>query len=276
MRRNGTVLLLLGALALTGCSARAGTASVPARAGTEAVARWHPVADLAFTTPDAVPVTPGSPVTAGPSPAGAGSGTPSRSAAGRSPAPSGGTGEDLRDGLLGDADVPAGFVPVAIATSHNGKVSIGGGSFPGCPALEPMTTNETTSAAVTYAQGAIGPYFTDAIVRFPAGKAPEAMARLRSTAGSCQTFDQQLAGISVRFRLAAIQPPAGLGDDTIGLRMTGSTDVGLSVAADIIAIRRGDYVLWLNDTTVGSTPPGLAAGLAPAAAGRCARTLTSC
>lgn len=182
-------------------------------------------------------------------------------------------GTDLRAGLI---DAPDGFTPVAVATSHTGKVSIGGGSFPGCPALEPMTTDETTSAAVTYAQGVMGPYLTHAIVRFPAGQANDAMTSLRSTVASCKTFEQQLAGVSVRFTLAATQPPVKLGDDTVGLRMTGTTDIGIDVVADIIAVRRGDIVIWLNDTTIGTTSAGLAASLAPGAVQRCAEKITGC
>ncbi|MGI5241855.1 hypothetical protein [Dactylosporangium sp. CA-139066] len=182
-------------------------------------------------------------------------------------------GDDLRGGLI---DAPAGFTPVAVASSHNGKVSIGGGSFPGCPALEPMTTDETTSAAVTYAKGVMGPYLTHAIVKFPAGQAVEAMTRLRGTVDSCKAFDQQLAGVSVKFSLAATQPPAGLGDDAAGLRMTGSTDIGIDVVADIVAVRRGDVVIWLNDTTIGTDPAGLAGSLAAGAAQRCHEKITGC
>jgi hypothetical protein len=182
-------------------------------------------------------------------------------------------GDDLQPGLI---DAPDGFTPVAVATSHNGKVSIGGGSFPGCPALEPMTTDETTSAAVTYAKGVMGPYLTHAVVRFPAGKAGEAITQLRSTVAACKDFDQQLAGISVKFSLAADQPPAGLGDDAVGLRMTGTTDIGIDVVADIVAVRRGDVVIWLNDTAIGSSPAGLADRLAAEAAQRCHEKITGC
>jgi hypothetical protein len=281
MRRNGPALLLAATLtALAGCSAPAGADAAP---------RWHAVADIEAASPGNPAETASPSAGSSPAPGSAGSGSPGASApGGTGPAtgvsPGGtapraggtGTSEDLRDGLLGAADVPAGFAPVAVASSHTGKVNIGGGNFPGCPALEPMTTDETSSAAVTYANGAMGPYLTHAIVRFPAGGAAEAMAQLRSTVAACQNFDQQLAGISVRFRVAATQPPAGLGDEAAGLRMTGTTDVGISVAADIVAARRGNHVIWLSDTTLGTAPAGFATGLAPAAAARCGQKLKGC
>ncbi|GAA2338499.1 hypothetical protein [Dactylosporangium salmoneum] len=236
--KHGAALLLLGTFAMTGYAANAGPAP-----------RWHGVADVRPAAGTAAPAVSASPAA---------------------------TDEDLRAALLGDADVPSGMTPVAMASTRTGKVSIGGGSFPGCPALEPMTTDETTSAAVTYAAGAVGPYLTHAIVRFPAGGAQDAMARLRSTTASCRSFEQQLAGITVRFTVAAADPPAGLGDDAAGLRMTGTTDIGISVGADIIAVRRHDYVIWLNDTAIGTSPAGLAASAAPAAAARCGQRLKDC
>jgi hypothetical protein len=250
-RRNGAALLLLGALALAGCSAHAGA---------ETAVRLSGVARLVAASGTGAPimVAPGS-------------------SASSSATPGTATTDDLRAALLADADLPGGgFTPVAVATSQNGKVSIGGGSFPGCPALEPMTTDETVSAAVTYARGAMGPYLTHAVVRFPAGRATEAINALRGTVTGCKSFEQQLAGISVKFTLAATRTPAGLGDEAVGLRMTGSTDIGISVTADIVAARRGDYVLWLNDTSIGTDSAGLAASLAPAAARRCAATLAGC
>jgi hypothetical protein len=236
-RTNGAALLLLGALTLTGCSQHTHA---------EAAVRLTGMTRLV---------------------AGSASGAPVMVA----PA-----ADDLRQALLGESDIPAGFTPVAVATSHNGRVSIGGGSFPGCPALEPMTTDETVSAAVTYAKGAMGPYLTHAVVRFPSAKATEAIKQLRGTVQGCRTFQQQLAGVTVRFTLTQTQTPAALGEEAVGLRMTGSTDIGISVTADIIAARRGDYVIWLNDTNIGTDSAGLATSLAPAAAKRCADTLTGC
>ena len=193
-------------------------------------------------------------------------------------APSQGS-ENLRDGLLAAGDVPNGYGLMAVVDSQNGQVSVGGGNFPGCPALEPMTTSDTSAAAVSYAAGAIGPYLTHAVVKFPAGGAVKAMESLRSTVTSCTSFEQQLAGISVKFSLAAIDVPADLkavSEDAVALRMTGTTDVGISVTADIVAARRGEYVIWLNDTTVGSAAAGIASKLAATAADRCGKTLKGC
>ncbi|WP_432968686.1 hypothetical protein [Dactylosporangium sp. CA-233914] len=243
-RRNGAALLLAGTLAvssLAGCSTRADA---------ETGLRLTGVARLAAASQSAAPVIV-APTSAGVS-------------------------DDLRQALLGAGDVPGGFTTINVASSHNGKVSIGGGSFPGCPALEPMTTDETVSAAVTYARGAMGPYLTHAVVRFPAGQATEAVQQLRGTVEGCKSFAQQLAGVSVTFTLTATQPPAGLGEETVGLRMTGGTDIGIAVTADIVAIRRGDYVIWLNDTNIGTDSAGIAQTLAPAAAKRCAATLKGC
>src|SRR3954454_12333730 len=94
-RTKGAALLLLGALALTGCSEHAGAETAVTLTG---------MARLAEAS-SAVPVM-------------------------VAPAP-----DDLRAALLAAADIPGGgFPPVAPASSHTGKVSIGGGSFPGCPA----------------------------------------------------------------------------------------------------------------------------------------------
>ena len=251
-RTHAAALLALGALALGGCSQRADARAAVRITGLARLA-------AASESPAPVIIAPGAPGNAAARPVAAPAGA-----------------DDLRPALLGPADVPAGLTPVAAATSSTGKVSLGGGSFPGCPALEPMTTDQTVSAAVTYARGAIGPYLTHAVVRFPAGQAAAAMGRLRSSVEGCRSFEQQLAGVSVRFALAATAPPAALGDETVGLRLTGVTDIGISVTADIVAARRGDYVIWLNDTTIGSDSAGLAAGLAPAAARRCAGTLRGC
>ncbi|WP_433075121.1 hypothetical protein ACQP1P_28620 [Dactylosporangium sp. CA-052675] len=255
-RTKGAALLLLGALALTGCSEHANARTAVRLTGIARLAAASSVAP--------VMVAPGAPSAGGPS-----AGAPSTGVLSAT--------DDLRAALLTDADIPGGgFTPVAVASSHNGKVSIGGGSFPGCPALEPMTTDETVSAAVTYARGAMGPYLTHAVVRFPAGQATGAIQALPSTVEGCKSFEQQLAGINVRFTLSATQPPAGLGEESVGLRMTGSTDIGISVTADIVAARRGDYVIWLNDTSIGTDSSGLAGNLAPAAAKRCAGTLPGC
>lgn len=239
IRTKGAALLLLGALSLTGCSQHASAATTLRLTGMARLAAESSGAPV-MVAPVAAP-------------------------------------DDLRAALLTGADIPGGgFTPVAVATSHNGKVSIGGGSFPGCPALEPMTTDETVSSAVTFAKGAMGPYLTHAVVRFPSGQATQALRALAGTVEGCKRFSQQLAGINVTFTLAATQTPAGLGEEAVGLRMTGSTDIGISVTADIVAARRGDYVIWLNDTSIGTDSPGLAAGLAPVAARRCAATLPGC
>jgi hypothetical protein len=182
---------------------------------------------------------------------------------------------DLRPALLTAADLPDGFVLTAAATDDDGAVSIGG-NFPGCPSLAPLTGDGTRAAAVTYSKGAVGPYLTEALVRFPAGAAVPAMDRLAAAVTTCKSFSQELAGITVRFTLAPTEPPAGLGDRAIGVRMTGDTDFGIAVTADIVAARRGDVVLWLNDMTIGTTPAGMVATLAKPAADRCVAQVKGC
>ena len=185
------------------------------------------------------------------------------------------TAADLRPALLTPADLPQGFVPVAAATDDDGSVSIGG-NFPGCPSLEPLTGDGTTAAAVTYSKGVVGPYLTHALVQFPAGGAATAMDRLTAAVSTCKTFSQQLAGITVRFDLAPTAVPPGLGDRGFGVRMTGSTDWGISVTADIVAVSRGDLVVWLTDMTVGTAPAGLIGPLAPTATDRCKTKVKGC
>lgn len=185
------------------------------------------------------------------------------------------TSEDLRPALLTPADLPGGFLPIAAAGNDDGTVTIGG-NFPGCPSLEPLTGEGTTAAAVTYSKGVVGPYLTDALVHFPAGTAVTALDRLSAAVTTCKSFSQELAGIAVRFTLAPTQVPAALGDRAFGVRMIGDTDLGITVTADIVAVRRGDYVLWLNDMTVGSAPAGLVTTLAKAAADRCAAQVKGC
>ncbi|GAB3825921.1 hypothetical protein GCM10027610_006570 [Dactylosporangium cerinum] len=183
--------------------------------------------------------------------------------------------EDLRPALLTPADLPEGFVPIAAATDDDGAVTLGG-NFPGCPSLDPVTGDGTTAAAVTYSKGAVGPYLTDALVHFPAGGAATAMDRLTAAVTTCKSFSQELAGITVRFTLTPAQVPATLGEKAFGVRMTGDTDFGIAVTADIIAVRRGDFVLWLNDMTVGTAGAGLVGTLARTAADRCAQQVKGC
>ncbi|WP_238009075.1 hypothetical protein KZZ52_25565 [Dactylosporangium sp. AC04546] len=183
---------------------------------------------------------------------------------------------DLQPGLLGAGDLPQGYIRIASVTNADGVVSIGGGDFPGCPALEPMTTERTTAAAVTYSQGITGPYLTHALVRFPSGEAATSMAKLAETATSCRRFTQNLAGVTVTFTVEPRPAPPSLADQAVALRMTGTTNVNLSVNAEIVALRRGDLVVWLNDMSIGTTPPGIAASLAKAATDRCRRTLPGC
>ncbi|MET7418619.1 hypothetical protein [Dactylosporangium sp. NPDC005555] len=183
--------------------------------------------------------------------------------------------EDLKPALLTPADLPEGFMPIAAATDDDGAVSIGG-NFPGCPSLAPVTGDGTASAAVTYSKGVVGPYLTHALVRFPAGGAAPAMDRLAEAVTTCKSFSQELAGITVRFTLAPTQVPATLGERAFGVRMTGDTDFGIKVTADIIAVRRGEFVLWLNDMTVGDAPAGMIATLAEPAADRCAQRVKGC
>ncbi len=183
--------------------------------------------------------------------------------------------EDLRPALLTPADLPEGFVPIAAATNDDGAVTLGG-NFPGCPSLDPVTGEGTTAAAVTYSKGVVGPYLTHALVHFPAGAATTAMDRLAAAVTTCKTFSQELAGITVRFTLAPTQVPATLGDRAFGVRMTGDTDFGIAVTADIIAVRRGDFVLWLNDMTVGTAGAGMVGTLAKPAADRCVQRIKGC
>ncbi|MEV0131562.1 hypothetical protein AB0H83_24240 [Dactylosporangium sp. NPDC050688] len=183
--------------------------------------------------------------------------------------------EDLRPALLTPADLPGGFVPVAAATNTDGAVTLGG-NFPGCPSLAPVTGDGTTAAAVTYSKGAVGPYLTHALVHFPAGGAAPAMDRLAAAGTTCKSFSQDLAGITVRFTLTPAQLPATLGERAVGVRMTGDTDFGIAVTADIVAIRRGEYVLWLNDMAVGTTGAGMVGTLAKTAADRCAQRAKGC
>jgi hypothetical protein len=185
------------------------------------------------------------------------------------------TAADLRPALLTPADLPEGFVPVAVAGSDDGAVTLGG-NFPGCPSLEPVTGEGTTAAAVTYSKGAVGPYLTHALVHFPAGGAATAMDRLAAAVTTCRSFSQELAGITVRFTLTPAQVPATLGERAFGVRMTGDTDFGIAVTADIVAVRRGEFVLWLNDMAVGTTGAGMVGTLAKAAADRCAQRVTGC
>jgi hypothetical protein len=182
---------------------------------------------------------------------------------------------DLRPALFTPADLPDGFVPIAAATNDDGAVSLGG-NFPGCPALEPVNGDGTTAAAVTYSRGIAGPYLTHAIVHFPAGGAATAMDRLAAAVTTCKSFSQELAGITVRFTLAPTQVPSTLGERAFGVRMLGDTDFGIAVTADIIAVRRGQFVLWLNDMTVGTAPAGLVGPLAQAAADRCVQRVKGC
>ena len=183
--------------------------------------------------------------------------------------------EDLKPALLTTADLPAGFIPMAVATDEDGAVTLGG-NFPGCPGLEPLTGKGTTAAAASFAKGFTGPYVTHAVVRLPGGGAAAAMERIAAAVASCRSFSQDLAGITVRFELATTPVPATLGDKAIGLRMTGRADFGISVTAGIVAVRRGDLVLWLNDTTVGTAPAGLAGQLAQAAVTRCVQRVSGC
>lgn len=183
--------------------------------------------------------------------------------------------EDLRPALLTPADLPQGFVPIAAATDDDGTVTLGG-NFPGCPSLDPVTGDGTRAAAVTYSKGVVGPYLTHALVHFPAGAATPAMDRLAAAVTTCKSFSQELAGITVRFTLTPTQVPATLGDRAVGVRMTGDTDFGIAVTADIIAVRRGDFLLWLNDMTVGTSGAGIIGTLAKAAADRCAQRVKGC
>jgi hypothetical protein len=183
--------------------------------------------------------------------------------------------QDLRPALLTPADLPEGFTPIAASTSDDGAVSLGG-NFPGCPSLEPVTGEGTTAAAVTYSKGVVGPYLTHALVQFPAGGAATAMDRLAAAVTTCKSFSQDLAGITVRFTLAPAQVPATLGDRAFGVRMTGDTDFGIAVTADIVAVRRGELIVWLNDMSVGTTGAGMVGTLAKAATDRCAQRVKGC
>ncbi|MEU7875117.1 hypothetical protein [Dactylosporangium sp. NPDC049140] len=57
--------------------------------------------------------------------------------------------------------------------------------------------------------------------------------------------------------LAATPTVDGLGEEAVGLRMTSSTDIGLSMTAGIVAVRRGDYVTGVAGPRV--VAPGVAA-----------------
>ncbi|MET7398785.1 hypothetical protein ABZS66_35375 [Dactylosporangium sp. NPDC005572] len=183
---------------------------------------------------------------------------------------------DLQPGLLTGGDLPPGYIRIASVTNADGAVSIDGGDFPGCPALEPMTTERTTAAAVTYSRGIAGPYLTHALVRFPPGEAAASMTRLAETATSCHRFTQNLAGVTVTFTVESLPAPPGLADQAVALRMTGTTNVDLSVNAETVALRRGDLVVWLTDMSIGPTPPGIAVSLAEAATDRCRQALPGC
>jgi hypothetical protein len=187
------------------------------------------------------------------------------------------SGEDLTKALLTPKDLPIGFVQTADTSNGNGAVGIGGGGFPGCAPLNtPLATTQTMAAAVTFAKGVMGPYVTHAVLRYPAGGATAVLTRLAEAQKSCPAFSQEMAGFTVRFQLQPAGVPP-LGDQTVGLRMTGVTDgFNISVAADIAAIRRGDLVIWLTDLSMGTTAASMVDDLARLAVARCAATLPDC
>jgi hypothetical protein len=185
-------------------------------------------------------------------------------------------GDDLPNALLTSKDLPDGFVQSGSAANGTGSVGIGGGGFPGCPPLNtPLTTAQTYAAAVTFAKGVMGPYVTHAVLRYPAGGATAVLTRLAEAQRTCPSFTQEMAGFTVNFRLQAANV-APLGDQTVGLRMVGTTDFNIAVVADIAAIRRGDLVIWLSDLSMGTSAQPMVDDLARIAVTRCAETLPDC
>jgi hypothetical protein len=101
------------------------------------------------------------------------------------------------------------------------------------------------------------------------------LTRLAEAQRTCPSFTQEMAGFTVNFRLQAASV-APLGDQTVGLRMVGTTDFNIAVVADIAAIRRGDLVIWLSDMSMGTSAQPMVDDLARIAVTRCAQTLPDC
>ena len=87
-------------------------------------------------------------------------------------------------------------------------------------------------------------------------------------------LEYRTSGLKETIVRAANVPP--LGDQTVGLRMVGTTDFNIAVVADIAAIRRGDIVIWLSDMSMGTSAQSMVDELARIAVTRCAETLPDC
>ncbi|MDR7320566.1 MULTISPECIES: hypothetical protein [Catenuloplanes] len=164
------------------------------------------------------------------------------------PAPS---SETLRGALLTGGDLD-GFT----VTGEPGQSS----DMAGCTALDSdFSAGAQSAAEVLLSNGPTGPFVRERLRRLTTPAAQAAVRRVRSAASGCATYtatDAQLGAVTFTVRTLGGVP--GLGAETAAVRITmAPARVAVKVYQDLVITRRGDVILMVSATMVGTPDDAL-------------------
>jgi hypothetical protein len=179
--------------------------------------------------------------------------------------------------LIGIRDLPAGYRPVATGADSMSLPGIGSGSgLRGCPPLAGHAPRPSRSTAAVFSKGPTGPYVASVLLRYGNGGAKAVIETLDAARRHCRWVGYAVSGNDVQFRISTLRVPP-MRDRVVPLHLSGRAGmIGIPVTANIVAVRRGGFVLVTAEFAVGAQVDGLAAHLAPLTVRRCAERVRGC
>lgn len=191
--------------------------------------------------------------------------------------PAGAVARPADRALITQRDLPPGYRQVDSANDTVASLGIGTGkALRGCPALS-MSRQPVRSTSAVYAKGPTGPYVAALALRYAPGGAAATIEALDAARRHCHfvTYRSQVG--AVRFGITTL-PMRPLRARTVPIHLSGRTSgmVRVSVEADLVAVRRGDFVLVSAEFAIGRRLDGIAPRIAPLTLARCARQIRGC
>ena len=176
--------------------------------------------------------------------------------------------------LITERDLPPGYHQVGSDAGNTVSSLASGHGLRGCPAASSRPAAHTTAAV--FAKGPAGPYVATMVMRYAPGGA-EAAIDAFDQVRKCHALTFPYQGLDIRFTVGTL-PMRPMRDRTVSIQFRGRIDtvITLSVAGDVVAVRRGDLVLVTSEFAVGSQIDDSATRLAPVMVARCARLIRDC
>jgi hypothetical protein len=179
--------------------------------------------------------------------------------------------------LITERDLPPGYQQVDSGNDTVASLGIGtGNALRGCPALG-MSRRPVRSTSAVFAKGPTGPYVAALALRYAPGGARATMEALDAARRHCNFVIYRSQVGAVRFGITTL-PMRPMRARTVPMHLSGRTSgmVSVSVEADLVAVRRGDFVLVSAEFAIGRRLEGIAPRIAPLTLARCARLIRGC